>query len=98
MYDDDDCGAPTWVELAGRVSRARTHHECSGCVEPIEPGQVYTRTVGLVDGELWMDKHHHPDCPRWIAEAIADHERQSREDEEDYQRDVKRAAEMGYPS
>lgn len=92
MSYDDDSGAPAWELISERWYTARKPHPC-GC-GTIQPGDRYLRTVGLLDGELVVNKecewchfgYPRPGSPE-AAALDAECQQAAREDEEDYQRD-----------
>jgi hypothetical protein len=43
---------------------ARKAHRCSGCCQPIAPGESYVRWAGMTDGDFGTAAYH-PDCRAW---------------------------------
>lgn len=71
---DEEYGGPELVLLNRRFPVARIEHRCDGCGGSIRPGHRYKKEVGLVDGELRMQKTHlGSECYEeraWEAEAM----------------------------
>lgn len=59
-YPDRDCAE---LERYRHIRAARTQHRCSCCPDPILPGQPYSRTIYIQDGQFHTFRAHSV-CPR----------------------------------
>ena len=59
----------SYTLLSDSEPAARKRHRCSWCGQRIEAGSVYTRTVGIHDGDFQVGKFH-PECDAAATEEF----------------------------